>query len=244
MARAEGPVALVVAAHGAARSGNEPIERLVRRLARRRVAAEVAAAFHRGRPGFGSVLDRLRAGRVVVVPLFTSDGYYVRTVLPRELRRNARYGQVALATTPPIGCHPRVAALVSRRLRHRFGELLARPSAELVVVGHGTERSATSGRATLALAAQLRARGVARRVTAAFLDQEPLVDAIGAASRAGPLVVFPFLIGGGAHAAIDLPGRLRGSRGELVIDQPFGELAEIADLVADSCRRGARRIAA
>jgi sirohydrochlorin ferrochelatase len=242
---AEASIALVLAAHGTAGSGNEPIELLVRRLARRGAAGEVAAAYHRGRPGFGSVLDRLRAERVVVVPLFTSDGHYAGTVLPRELRRNDRFEHVAIVTTPPIGLHPEVAAVVTRRLRRRFDWLLDHPAAELLIVGHGTERSPTSGAATRALAAELHARGVARRVQAAFLDQAPLVETVAREPRAGPLVVFPFLIGGGAHSAIDLPDRLgAGERDDLVIDQPFGELPEIADLVEDAHRRGAKRLAA
>jgi sirohydrochlorin cobaltochelatase len=234
-------VAVLLAAHGARGTDNEPVERLARDLRRRHVAGEVATAYHQGGPGFAAALAALAAPRVVVVPVFTSDGHYARVVLPAELRRSPGFRPGRVVITPPLGTHPDLPALVARRLRLEEADLLCQPGAELAVVGHGTRRHPGSAAATRALAAALARLRVAPRVRAVFLDQDPAVETLGADPAPGPLVVFPFLLGGGDHLASDLPRRL-GLAGHgpgaarVALARPLGALPGLAALVAALCR--------
>ena len=74
-----------------------------------------------------------------------------------------------------------------------------------MLVGHGTARHPQSRAATEHLADTLRRRRVAGEVVAAFIDDEPPVDAVIARLRQQTLLVVPFLIGGGTHVLEDIP---------------------------------------
>jgi uroporphyrin-III C-methyltransferase len=243
--------ALVLAAHGSRRdpSANALVRRLAESLRGRRLFDEVAVAFHQGEPGFDSVLDELAADEVTVVPFLTSAGHYSEVVLPEALGRNQRFADVRLRQTPPVGTHAGVAPLVARRVTELLREQHAeRDTVALVLVGHGTARHPQSRAATEQLAETLRRRKVAGEVVAAFLDDDPPVDAVVAGLRQPTVLVVPFLIGGGAHALEDIPrlvGLAEGSdprrgsvRGRLfLIDDAVGTYPGLEEIVVDLARR-------
>ena len=135
--------ALVLAAHGSRRdpAANAAVRRLAESLRGRRLFDEIAVAFHQGEPGFDRVLDELRAEEVTVVPFLTSAGHYSEVVLPEALAKNARFAQLRLRQTPPVGTHAGVAPLVARRVTELLREQRQeREAAALVLVGHGTRR--------------------------------------------------------------------------------------------------------
>ena len=109
--------AVVLAAHGSRHdpAANARVERQAAALAKSGAADGVVAAFHQGSPGFAEVLDELAAERVLVVPFFTSEGYYTEDVLPRSLRRNRRYPDLRIRQTRPIGVHHGIVEIAARR---------------------------------------------------------------------------------------------------------------------------------
>ena len=242
---------LVLAAHGSRRdpAANALVRRLAESLRGRRLFDEVAVAFHQGEPGFHAVLDELDAEEVTVVPFLTSAGHYTEVVLPEGLARNRRFATVRLRQTPPVGTHPGVAPLVARRVTELLREQHAeRESVALVLVGHGTRRHANSRAATEQLADTLRRRRVAGEVVAAFIDDDPTVDAVVGRIRLQTVLVVPFLIGGGAHALEDIPrlvglpeggdprgGRVDGRR--FLIDHAVGAHPGLEEIVVDLARR-------
>jgi uroporphyrin-III C-methyltransferase len=243
--------ALVLAAHGSRRdpAANALVRRLAHAVRERRLFDEVAAAFHQGEPGFDTVLDELASEAVTVVPVMTSAGYYADEVLPAALARNRRYPDLRLRQTPPVGAHAGIAPLVARRVSELLREHgLSRGETTLLLAGHGTRRNAASRDTTLRLAETLLRRGVAAGVIAGFLDDEPgLAEAL-AAAPPGPVLVLPFLIGGGSHASDDIPLAIGLEPGEtplagrvnrrfVVVDEAVGKLAGIADIIVDLARR-------
>jgi len=242
--------ALVLAAHGSRvePATNLHLSELARRIAARGVCDEALPAFHHGEPGFAAVLDRLRATDIVVVPVMTSEGYFCDVVLPRELRKNHRYAEVAVHQTPPVGVHPMIGALIRGRidqLARQFG--IALRDACVAIVGHGTTRHARSREATVRLAEQLRAEQEFADVRFAFLDEDPSVETLVAGIAPRDLLVIPFLISGGPHANIDIPtrlglwpsldepppfvGRIAGRR--VICDRAIGLDPAIADIIAN-----------
>ena len=158
--------ALVLAAHGSRRdpAANALIRRLAEAVRARRLFDEVAVAFHQGEPRFDWVLDELSADEVTVVPLLTSAGHYADVVLPEALARNRRFGELRLRQTPPVGIHSGIAPLVARRVTELLrDEGIARHSASLAIVGHGTSRHRESRTSALQLADTLRRRRVTVR---------------------------------------------------------------------------------
>ena len=242
--------ALVLAAHGSRR--NPAANALVRRLAEgirgRRLYDEVAVAFHQGEPGFDAVLDELDSDEVTVVPFLTSAGHYSEVVLPSALSRNRRYPELRLRQTPPVGTHGGIAPLVARRVAGVLRDQgIDRHSVSLALVGHGTRKHAGSRGATLQLAETLRRRRVAGEVLAAFIDDDPPLDALLETASLPHLLVVPFLIGGGTHVVDDIPRVLEGSRvashesrnREIIIDQAIGNYPRLVDIIIDLARRHA-----
>lgn len=243
--------ALVLAAHGSRRdpAANALVRRLAEAIRGRRLFDEVAVAFHQGEPGFGAVLDELTADEVTVVPFLTSAGHYCDVVLPEGLRRNARYVEVRLRQTPPVGTHAGVAPLLARRVTELLRERhVDREDVSLVLVGHGTRRHAQSRQATEQLADTLRRRRVAGEVAAAFLDDDPPLDEAVAQTRGAIVLVVPFLIGGGAHALDDVPRAVGLAPGPLplegvaggrrfILDAAVGAHPGLEEIVVDLARR-------
>jgi uroporphyrin-III C-methyltransferase len=243
--------ALVLAAHGSRHdpAANALVRRLAQAVRERRLFQEVAVAFHQGEPAFDRVLDELQSDAVTVVPLMTSAGHYADVVLPESLARNRRFAEVRLRQTPPVGSHPGMAPLVARRVSELLREHgLTRSGTTLLLAGHGTRRHQASRDTTLRLAETLQRRGVAGRVLAGFLDDDPgLLEVLGT-TRSGAVVVLPFLIGGGTHASEDIPRAIglepgtvplvSRTDGRLVlVDHAVGTLPGIVDLVVDLARR-------
>ncbi len=203
--------ALILAAHG---SRVEPaVNALVREYANRLASLalfdEVTAAFHQGEPAFATVLDELTADEVTVVPLMIADGYFSEIVLPRELKKNARYADSCVRQTQPVGTHPGIVPLVAGRVRQRLRENNLEPdSTSLAVVGHGTERHARSRVATIELTDALGGLELCREVLPAFLDEDPGVDTIRNRATQQNIIVVPFLIACGPHATKDIPAGL------------------------------------
>jgi uroporphyrin-III C-methyltransferase len=244
--------ALVIAAHGSRRDpeANALARRLAEAVRARRLFDEVAVAFHQGEPGFDAVLDELSSESVTVVPLLTSAGHYADVVLPQALARNRRFNEVRLRQTPPVGTHSGIAPLVARRVTELLrNEGIARHSATVAVVGHGTPRHRESRTATIHLADILRRRRVAGEVLAAFIDDDPPVSALLEKATLPYLVVVPFLIGGGAHVGEDIPRLLgrnesplatRDSRlATVLMDRPIGSYPGLVEIIVDLARRHA-----
>jgi uroporphyrin-III C-methyltransferase len=211
---------------------------------------EVAVAFHQGEPRFDTVLDELSADEVTVVPLLTSAGHYADVVLPEALARNRRFAELRLRQAPPVGTHSGIAPLVARRVTELLrDEGIARHSASLAIVGHGTPKHRESRTSALQLAETLRRRRVAGEVLTAFIDDDPPLSSLIEAATLPHLVVVPFLIGGGTHVVEDIPRLLGRTESSLptpdsrlptiVIDQAIGTYPGLVDIIIDLARRHA-----
>jgi sirohydrochlorin cobaltochelatase len=178
-------------------------------IAMRNLFDEVGVGFHHGSPRFSECIDQLTGDRVVVVPVMTSTGYYSEVVLPRELARNGRFPQMQATITEPVGTHPAMVELVDARVRRNLGEFGFLPAeASLAIVGHGTRRYPGSRNATEALTCALRSRGGYFDVLCAFLDDDPPVATIPNRTANRELIVVPFLVADGPHAAQGIPAAL------------------------------------
>lgn len=240
--------ALVLAAHGsrANESTHTRINKLADRLRSKGVFREVSPAFHIGQPPFDTVLDGLRASKVVVVPVMTSAGYYSEVVLPRELARNRSFADKMVHQTQPMGTHPLCLDLIVKRVHDRIDRFHMRyDSTSVVLVGHGTKRHHASRWATIRAAHHLRRRCSCAQVIYAFLDDEPGIETIPQRALGSDLLVIPLLIGTGRHALGELPSALGidiseglslpvvqcAQKRSIVIDQPIGVDPDLDDIV-------------
>jgi uroporphyrin-III C-methyltransferase len=194
------------------------------------------------------VLDEVTADEVTVVPLLTSAGHYADVVLPEALARNRRFAEIRLRQTPPVGAHSGIAPMVARRVSELLrDEGVPRHAASLAIVGHGTPQHPESRTSAVQLADTLRRRRVAGEVLAAFIDDDPPLDALLQTAALPHLIVVPFLIGGGVHVGADIQRVLEESRvarrksrsPAVIVDRAIGSYPGLVDVIIDLARRHA-----
>jgi sirohydrochlorin cobaltochelatase len=183
--------------------------RLSARLREGGAAPLVAAGFlNYSRPTLVEAAHRLRrqgAAAIVAQPYLLVPGYFSRTVLPRTLADlRAATPDLPIIQAEPLGAHPALAALV----RLRADAAGASRKSALLVAAHGSPDPIANAPVE-AVAALLRATGGYAAVSACYLGLNPpdIPSAIAAqiAAGHGHIVIAPFFLQLGDHAAEDLP---------------------------------------
>ncbi len=209
--------ALLVLAHGASAHGasSQPTREMTRRLRESGLFCEVACGFWKEKPGLREALDSLVSPEVFIVPNFTVEGYFVRNVIPKELRLTGpvtvrESGQV-LRLCLPVGGHPRMTDVLLHRAREAAPDVdLA--AAALLIIGHGTPLDVRSSQAVEAQAEALRARGIFAGVHGAFMEISPRIADWREFTSCRDVIAVPFFIADGLHCDEDIP-RLLGIAG-------------------------------
>lgn len=233
---------LILAAHGAgvASRADRQVHLLARTLSRRLGGTAVRPAFHLGTPSVPEAL-REAPGGAVILPLLTSEGYFSS----RLEGVIAAGGQSGCTHTllPPLGVADALREAACARLSRLLCHTRPKPD-HLLLVAHGTDRHSGSGASARQLATLLMER-CGLPTTVAFLDQEPTIREVVASLRGGTrLVVFPFLLGGGRHAAADVftaveSARCPSSSDGVVVEwiPPLLDWEELPDVVVDHLER-------
>jgi sirohydrochlorin cobaltochelatase len=238
--------ALLLAGHGSAhdRESSAPVYAHAARIRARLVFDEVHVAFWKEQPYLRDALRLITARDVYVVPMFLASGYYTRQVVPRELGLDAALscrGAQLIRYCHPVGAHAHMPRLVLQRARQTARLTAAeRRNAALVVVGHGTKRSATSAGTVLRVVARLRRTADFGTVTCGFLDEEPAIDRVIEELDHRNVVLTPFFLAEGYHTRTTIPGRLglagsRTTRGRRTFwyTLPIGTMPEVADIIVE-----------
>lgn len=207
-------VALILAGHGSHISANTAglVWAYVDRLRRMGVADEITACFWKEPPAFSRVLDSIAADEVVIVPVFTAQGYFTRDVLPAEMGLTGaltRRGKRCIHLTPTIGEHKLLDSIVNVRLRDMIAKFGLQPGqTAAVVIGHGTPRNRNSRAAARAQADRLRALGWLNEVVAVYLDDEPAIPSVYANTNSPNIIALPYFLAAGSHVTQDVPRAL------------------------------------
>jgi sirohydrochlorin ferrochelatase len=224
---------LVVAAHGD-RGGADPNAVLIRQvseLAARGCFRAVELGLLNGEPSLEAALAAAAGwGRAfVVLPFFMAGGYFAETVLERRIREAGHEGRVRLLR--PLGLDPGLPGLIAGAAMARAAAAgLDAKRSSLLLVGHGSEIGPASRLSTEAAAFAIRRRDLFAEVTAAFIEEAPLVAEALAGLRQ-PTVVFGFLSGDGLHAGEDIPAAIAASRRPALYAGSAGTLAGVPALI-------------
>lgn len=184
------------------------------------------------------VLESLRSSEVYIVPNFISEGYFTRTVLPREFGLEGAVtvrGARRLCYCKPVGSHPSMTSALRHRALAALGAHSDPAGACVLVLGHGTGRDANSSAAIWRQVEALGALGIFGEVRAAFLDQEPALARWRELTARPDVVAVPFFISNGQHCLEDIPAALGLRSGD---DPPLRE----ADLGRGPATIGDRRL--
>ena len=204
--------ALVVAGHGSTRNPDSCLPTLAHaeNIRQRGIFAEVATCFWKQEPSFREVLRTVESRVIYVAPNFISEGYFIRTVIPREMglagRVTVRDGRT-INYCEPSGSHPRMTELLVGEARSAAPGV---PPSEtsLLIVGHGTGLDDNSAEAARDQARKIAKAGVYAEVIAAFMEEPPLVAEWNTFTSQPNVAVVPFFISDGLHSRQDIPAML------------------------------------
>lgn len=241
--------ALLLVGHGSSKAAGAmtATEAHADRLRALGAFAQVGAGFLVGGRPVEAALDQLTAETIFIVPLFMSDGFFVRERVPERLA-------LAGPLTERDGRH--LHYLPPPALDDGFGDLVVARCAEtaaardpaaldVLVVGHGTVRDPASETLTRRHAARLTGY---RSVAPVFLEQEPaFIDAL--AGQEGDLLVAGLFAANGYHADSDVrralglaPGleaRIDGDGRWIGYTGAIGADAGVAEIILAQVRRAA-----
>lgn len=214
--------ALVLAGHGSTLNADSaaPTYQHADELRRRKIFAQVIECFWKQEPGFAGVLRGVFARRVFIVPLFISEGYFTRQVIPREFGfcKNDESdfaciqsrGTQTLYYCGPVGTHASMTEVILARARqvvenHPFPHAPAPANIALFIAGHGTGNNENSRKAIEAQVELIRAQKIYAEVHAAFMEEDPRIGDCYRLAQAKNIVMVPFFISDGLHSYEDIP---------------------------------------
>lgn len=199
----DGP-SLLVAAHGFARERDRvhPAREHARRLRGTERFDEIRAGFVTGEPTIEEQVRSTRGDRLVVVPLFVSDGYFVGTRLPECVENTCPAG-VAVEYADPVGTHEWMTDVIMRRALSTAGS--RSETVGIALFGHGSEYSSRNRETVRKHARRIRNRGKFAEVRSYFVEEEPTGDEVPAEFSVPEVVVIPVFVASGTHVREDIP---------------------------------------
>jgi sirohydrochlorin cobaltochelatase len=205
--------ALLIVAHGSTVNPDSSAPTLAHaaEIRRRKIFAEVECAFWKEEPSLRDALflfDPESIREVYVVPNFISEGYFTRTVIPRELELNGvttkrPSGQI-WKYCQPVGNHAAVTELLLKRARE-VAPGIDPVETSLLIVAHGTDLNENSAVAAKREAEKIRAFGKFTEVLNVYMEEPPLVSDWRNLTKTRNVVVVPFFISDGLHSYEDIP---------------------------------------
>ncbi|MHA3773160.1 CbiX/SirB N-terminal domain-containing protein [Verrucomicrobiota bacterium sgz303538] len=201
--------ALVIVGHGSTVNpdSSAPTWDHAETLARRDVFGEIACAFWKEEPSLRQVLHNIDRDDIYVVPNFISEGYFTRTVIPRELELDGpitiRDGRT-IKYCEPVGNHPRMTELLLHRARE-VAPGIPTEETTLFIVGHGTDLNDNSAQAAKREVERIRELGIYGEVLNAYMEEAPLIAEWDRLASHPNVVVVPFFVADGLHSYEDIP---------------------------------------
>jgi sirohydrochlorin cobaltochelatase len=181
--------------------------------------ADVACCFWKEEPSLRDAVFFFRdpdIHEVYVVPNFISEGYFTRTVIPRELEltevETKRSSGQVWKYCEPVGNHESM----TRHLLERAREIapgVDENETTLLIVAHGTSLNDNSAVAAKEQAEKIRDLRRYAAVLNVYMEEPPLVSDWVNLTKTQNVVVVPFFISDGLHSYEDIPALL-GIEGE------------------------------
>ncbi len=201
--------ALIIVGHGSTLNpdSSAPTFEHAEAIAERGVFGEVHCAFWKEEPSLRQVLHCVESDDVYVVPNFISEGYFTRTVIPRELGLDGPLTHIGGRTVKycePVGSHEKMTELLLLRAA-AIAPGVPPEKTTLFIVGHGTNLNDNSAVAAKREVERIAAMGRYAEVLSAYMEEAPLISDWATLASQPNVVVVPFFIADGLHSYEDIP---------------------------------------
>lgn len=201
--------ALVLVGHGSTvhPDSSAPVRHHTEALRARELFSEVACCFWKEEPALRDWRTLVHSSVVFIVPVFISEGYYTRTVIPREMGLTGSLtisDEQLVAYCPPVGSHPRMTDV----LLHRAAEIapgIPPTQTCLMIAGHGTGLDSNSATAARQQAEIIRAKNLYAEVMPVYMEEPPRIGEWNHHTALPHVVMVPFFIADGLHTHQDIP---------------------------------------
>jgi len=208
--------ALLIVGHGSTvnPSSSAPTLRHAATIRSRGIFAEVACCFWKEEPSLRDALYFFRdpvIREVYVVPNFISEGYFTRTVIPRELElsgsETVRPNGQTWKYCDPVGNHESMTEHLLTRARE-IAPGVNESEAALLIVAHGTSLNDNSAVAAKEQVEKIHSLHRYAEVLNVYMEEPPLVSDWANLTKSKNVVVVPFFISDGLHSYEDIPALL------------------------------------
>ncbi len=223
---------LVICGHGV-RGGPGSAPRHAATIARLGRFAEVRVCCLNGRPCLEEVLSRMRTQSIYIVPLLMAEGYTAQRRLADALDDDAEDGKQVVVCRP-VGVNPRLSDLIAASARRTCRDRGWAPGdCALIVMAHGTPRSAAAAATAIEHAARIARRQDFAEVATAFLDEAPSLPEALRSMASRYCVVVGLFADRGVHGEGDVLRLLSDWGGAAAYAGPVGIMPEIAALILE-----------
>lgn len=240
--------ALLVTAHGYVheREDCHPAREHIRRLSGTDSFGEIYAGYASDEPAIETQAQSIGTDRLVVVPLFVSDGHFVGRVVPEHVE-SACPADVTVEYARPVGTHELMTEVI---VRWALAAIDTRSQAVgIALFGHGSERSSNNSDTIREHARRLRNRGLFSEVRSYFVEEPPTGKELPTDFSAESVIAVPVFIADGTHVREDIPQQVGFSGGGGTVDgteityvSPVGADPLVAGIVFERAREALDRM--
>lgn len=199
--------ALIIVGHGSTVNPDSSFPTHTHAMTLRKwgIFREVVCCFWKEEPSLREVYRMVDSKEIYIVPNFISEGYFTKTVIPRELELQGpltQKGGRVIKYCSPVGSHPKMTKLLLRRAAEVAPGVI-KEQTSLIIVGHGTDLNENSAKAVKKQVAYI--QGIYPEVIAAYMEDVPRVSEWDRLTSQPNVVVVPFFISDGLHSYQDIP---------------------------------------
>ncbi|NIZ00643.1 cobalamin biosynthesis protein CbiX [Thalassospira lucentensis] len=234
---------LMMVAHGNSGNGGDPAGALATKVAPL-WDGRVAFGYMRSQPSLSDQFVQIKrdgdGDRLIVFPLFFSEGYLVFQELPKKLLAAGLDDAVVL---PPAINLPGFTEMVANHVHDALNRRAwSAAETSVFLVPHGLKTLTEALPETVRFGNDLsRLCGAAEVVVGNIEGHPSLADWRDLGSRKNALII-PMLAGGGTHARDDLPELISARPGEEIeVLEPIGQWEDLPALVVEEANRHVAR---
>lgn len=196
--------ALVILGHGSSihASSSIPCRLHADTIRRKGVFHSVHCGFLKEAPFIEDCLEHVDAEKVIILPNFLAEGYYTKKVIPEKLGL-ADLGD-SVIYLKPLGLDAFIQDVIID-IAERAMKNWKPEETTLMLLGHGSTKSATSKDTLLEHMEALREKTDFAQITDLWLEEPPFIKDWRDSAENKQVLCIPYLIADGQHGGWDIP---------------------------------------